>query len=126
MSALAMKHYSSVDFIERLKLAKFSDEQANVLAKENEDIVANFTEQTKIEIHNKDLVNKDDLLVTKLELQKEMEVIRKEMEVIRKEIEVVRKEIEQSKNQIILWVAGLFGTFGLFFLGVLAKGFHWF
>ena len=41
---------------------------------------------------------------------------------VQKEIEIVRKEIAQASNKTLL----LMGTFGIFFLGVLAKGFHWF
>ena len=51
----------------------------------------------------------------KLELQKEIQEVQKE-------IEIVRKEIAQASNKTLL----LMGTFGIFFLGVLAKGFHWF
>jgi hypothetical protein len=34
-------------------------------------------------------------------------------------------KIEQSRNQMIVWVASILGGFGVFFLGILAKGFHW-
>lgn len=37
-----------------------------------------------------------------------------------------KKDIEVSKNQIILWVVGIMAANSIFFLGILAKGFHWF
>lgn len=44
---------------------------------------------------------------------------------LQKEIEIVRKEIAQANNKTILWIAGIMGSFSIFFLGILAKGFHW-
>ncbi len=52
-------------------------------------------------------------------------MVRKEIEMVRKEIEIVRKEIAQSSSKTIIWLAGLLGSFGVFFFGILAKGFHW-
>jgi len=54
----------------------------------------------KQEIHDKGLVTKHD--IKSLELK-----------------------IEQTKSTMIFWVSGIIGTFGVFSLGVMAKGFHW-
>ena len=37
-----------------------------------------------------------------------------------------RRDLEAAKNQIILWVVGIIAANSIFFLGILAKGFHWF
>lgn len=44
---------------------------------------------------------------------------------LQKEIEQVRKEIEQAKNQLLFWMFAMLTGFAVFFLGALAKGFHW-
>ena len=37
-----------------------------------------------------------------------------------------RRDLEAAKNQIILWVVGIVAANSIFFLAILAKGFHWF
>ncbi len=102
------KHGSTVEFIKRLKAAKFTEEQVEILATRDEERdkqlehIFEFTAYQNME--RKKLVTNERLDIVKLELQ---------------------KEIEKTRSQIIIWVSGLLGTFGIFFLGVLAKGFHW-
>jgi len=114
--------FNIVEYIKKLRNAGVSQEVAEIQGQEIELIlevaINNSKEELqaaqrsiKANIESKDLVTKNDLEITKLELQKE--------------IEIVRKEIAQSSNKVIIWVAGLLGTFGIFFLGILAKGFHW-
>ena len=107
-----MAAISIVDYIHELKEAGFTDKQSEVQARKLEqviiDVKADIKKDIKQEIHIDELATKKDLEVVKLELQKE--------------IEIVRKEIAQASNKTLL----LMGTFGVFFLGVLAKGFHWF
>lgn len=83
MMTMATKHFSAVEFIQKLRKANFSEEQAEVLAKETEEIITKICDQTQIEIEKRELATKQD--ISKLELK-----------------------IEQTKNQLILWVAGLF------------------
>ena len=118
--------FDVVEYIKKLRNAGVSQEIAEVQAQELEHAIDNVLEQSryelqgqKLEIENslksKELATKGDVERVKLELQKEIEIVRKE-------IEIVRKEIVQASNKTLL----LMGTFGVFFLGVLAKGFHWF
>jgi len=83
-----------------------------------EEVKAELKAEIKQELHADDLVTKKDLGITKLELQKEIEVVRKE-------IEIVRKEIVQAKNQTLVWTLGMLTGFAAFLLGAMAKGFHW-
>lgn len=117
--------FDVVEFIKKLRNAGVTQEVAEIQAQSIEFVLEQNRLDTIQALDNKELSTKGDLEVTKLELQKEMEVIRKEMEVIRKEIEVVRKEISEASTRTIIWVSGIFGAYGVFFFGVIAKGFHW-
>jgi hypothetical protein len=88
MATLTVKHGSTVEFIKQLKAAKFTEEQIEILARRDEEHV----QQIEQIVENTSLT-KNDLAVTELKLQKE--------------IEIVRKEIIQASNKIIIWVAGL-------------------
>jgi hypothetical protein len=99
MSALTVKHFSAVDYMQRLKKAKFTEEQAEIVAKETEELITNILEQTQLNLEKKELATKQDLMNTKLELQKE--------------IEILRKEIAQSSNKVIIWVVGFVIASGL-------------
>jgi hypothetical protein len=99
MSALTVKHFSAVDYMQRLKKAKFTEEQAEIVAKETEELITNILEQTQLNLEKKELATKQDLMNTKLELQKE--------------IEILRKEIAQSSNKVIIWIVGFVIASGL-------------
>ena len=92
MSTLSIKHFSAVDFMQRLKKANFTDEQAEILAKETEDLFSNVIEHAKAEFDNKDLATKGDLREVELRLQRE--------------IETVRKEIVLIESKLIKWILG--------------------
>ena len=62
-------------------------------------------QENKQVFETKNLATKGDLEKLKLELQ---------------------KEIVLATNKIILWNCGIIGAFGIFFLGIFAKAFHWF
>ncbi|MCC2625793.1 MAG: hypothetical protein K0R14_1666 [Burkholderiales bacterium] len=128
--------FDVIEYIKKLRNLGVSQEVAELQAQELEhviDITTNSSKELKAELkaeikqelHADDLVTKKDLGITKLELQKEIEVVRKEIEIVRKEIEVVRKEIVQSKNQTLIWTFGMLTGFATFLLGAMAKGFHW-
>uniref|UniRef100_A0A832EEG1 DUF1640 domain-containing protein n=1 Tax=Desulfacinum infernum TaxID=35837 RepID=A0A832EEG1_9BACT len=64
------------------------------------------------------VATRDDLEITKLHLQKEMEQLRREIEQVRREVEQVRCEVEQiraelkvdlaaTKTSLVKWVAGM-------------------
>lgn len=92
MSALSMKHFSAVDFMQRLKKANFTDEQAEVLAKETEDMFSNVIEQAKAEFDNKDLATKGDILQIKGDIR-ESELR-------------LQKEIALIESKLIKWILG--------------------
>ena len=110
MSALVIDYprFDVVAYIKKLRNAGATQELAEVQAQEMEYAFDNIIKHTKQEVRevfdNKELVTKGDLEIVKLELQ---------------------KEIAQSGTKTIIWVSGLLGSFGIFFLGILAKGFHW-
>jgi hypothetical protein len=54
--------------------------------------------------------------------KEDVELIKRDL----REMELrLQKEIAQANNKTILWVIGIMSGYGAFFLGVLAKGFHW-
>ncbi len=111
--------FDAIEYTKKLRNAGVSQEVAEVQAQELEHAIDNVLEQSKHEskelFNNKDLATKGDVALIKSDLEK----VKLELQ---KEIEIVRKEIVQASNKTLL----LMGTFGVFFLGVLAKGFHWF
>jgi hypothetical protein len=104
MVNITAKHFNGVEYMQRLKKVKFTDEQAEILAKETEDLISNVLEhakeQAKSEFESKDLATKGDVRESELRLQKEI------------------KSLEVK----LLY---LYGTGFVVLLGVLAKGFHW-
>ena len=110
MPTLTANHFDVHEFIKKSKEFGASEELAEFQARQIEAISEVVQlQQQQIDVLNKfEPATKQDLGILKLELQKE--------------IEIVRKEIAQASNKTLL----LMGTFGIFFLGVLAKGFHWF
>ena len=106
MTTLAHRHFSTVEHIQKLRKANFTEQQAEVVAELIEQQSQTINEQQKeLEgLKSKDLATRGDVRESELRLQ---------------------KEIAESSTKTIIWVAGLLGTFGVFFLGILAKGFHW-
>lgn len=122
--ALNIKHFSVVEYIHRLKQAKFTDEQAEVVAEILEQQSQVFNEYNS-RVHNLELkepATKKDLEITKLDLQKEIEIVWREIEVVHREIEVVRRDT----LKFIIWT-GVSVTFTLLVSlgGMMAKGFGW-
>lgn len=111
--------FDIVEYIRKLRNAGASQALAEVQAQELEHAMSGVLEQARLEtkqaFDNKELVTKGDLELTKLALQKDIEILRKELEV----------KIAENTTKIIIWVSGIMGTFGVFFFGVLARGFHW-
>lgn len=99
------KTLSIVDYIHELKEAGFTDKQAEVQAKRLEQVVAEVETKIKEDLKSQAFSTKSDVENT---------------------ANLLRKEIAEAKNQIILWVVGIIAANSIFFLGVLAKGFHWF
>ena len=121
--------FSVVEYIKKLRNAGASQELAEVQAQEIEYVIEQTRQENKQEtkqiLENKDLATKGDLVLVRGDLR-ELELrLQKEIEIVRREIEVVRKEVAQSSTKLIIWMTSTFGGFSIFFLSVLAKGFHW-
>jgi hypothetical protein len=69
-TTVGMKHFSAVDYMQRLKKANFTDEQAEILAKETEELLSNVLDQSKAELEKRELATKNDLMATELRLIK--------------------------------------------------------
>lgn len=128
MTAITInKHFDVLNFVKKAKESGIKEEFAEYQAREIE-LLAGYQAKEiaklaeKIQAQNakissleaREPATRGDLEITKLELQKEMEVIRKE-------IEVVRQEIEHSK----IWALLIFGGGWVSMLAIVAKGFHW-
>lgn len=103
--------FDVVEYIKKLRNAGVNQEVAEIQGQELEHVINNVLKQSKELFDSKELATKGYIREAELRLEKE--------------IEMVRKEIAESSTKTIVWTAGLLGTFGVFFLGILAKGFHW-
>lgn len=91
MSTIA-KHFDVLDFVKKSKQLGASEELAEYQARQIEQAIDFAISQAREEIDAKELATKRDL--------KELELSNK-------------RDLESTKNQIILWVAGLFLASGL-------------
>jgi hypothetical protein len=115
MSKVTMKYFDVFNFVKKAKEFGVNEQFAEYEARQIEQAINTIANEVKMEI-KKELHS--DELVTKNDLKQQLEIVKLELQ---KEIEIVRKEIAQASNKALL----LMGTFGIFFLGALAKGFHW-
>jgi catalase (peroxidase I) len=102
--AVSTPIFDVVEYIKKLRNAGVSQEVAEIQGQEIEHVINNVLHQAKQE--SREIFDSKDL-ATKLD------------------IEVVRKEISQASNKSIIWIVSILGGYGVFFLGILAKGFHW-
>jgi len=113
MSA-TIKHFSVVEYIQELKRAKFTDEQAQVVARIFEQQAETIQDQ-RIEIDAlkaKEPATKSDIYEMKHEI---------------KQLELKIEQYRYDSLKFIVWT-GIGITFTLLVTlgGMLAKGFHWF
>lgn len=89
--------FDTHDFVKKLKIVGFSEEQAEVLTDLQKTTVLNTLEQARHEYDLDDLATKRDM--------KDMEVgLRRDM----KEMELkLQKEIAETKADLIRWVVGV-------------------
>lgn len=96
-------HFDVLGYVEKAEKLGIPNEVAKFQAREMENLYATTVDGVNKEIQeeliNKKLATKGDVRESELKLQKE--------------IEIVRKEIAQSKNQVIIWVAGMFVASGI-------------
>ena len=108
MIEMPVKHFSWVDFIQGLKAAKFTDVQAEYLAKNAENLVENVLEHAKHELENKGLATKGDVLLLKqdikaLELEVKQNIKTLESEV-KQDIKALELEVKQDIKALELEV----------------------
>ena len=114
-----ISRFDVVEYIKKLRNAGASQELAEVQAQEIEHIISDVLTQSKQEImaviNSKELATKGDLREIELRLQK----------AIAEGDLSLRTDIAKTSNKTILWIIGILSGYGVFFLGILAKGFHW-
>lgn len=108
MDTLTAKHFSAVDYMQKLRSANFTQQQAETLAQETEFLIEKVIEQTKTSIEDKDLATKKDVLL------------------IQAEIRETELKLQNNLKSLELKIMTLYGAGFLVMLGILAKGFHWF
>jgi len=89
--------FDTHDFVKKLKVAGFSEEQAEILTDLQKTTVLNTLEQARHDYHLDDLATKRDMKELETALARDV-----------KEIELkVQKEIAETKADLIRWVVGV-------------------
>jgi hypothetical protein len=122
MATITARYFDALTFVRKSRELGVPEQLAEYQARQFEQVINIVSNEIKAEIkqelHADELLTKGDLKqqleITKLELQKEIEIVRREIEVVRNDI---------KKSEIVLLI--IFGSGFLTMLGVLAKGFHW-
>lgn len=110
MNDIAMKHFSTVEYIQKLRKADFTEAQAEVVAEIIELQAQNISDYNNrlMQFENKDLATKGDISLVKSEIR-ESEL-----------------RLQNSLKSLEIKLMALYGAGFLVLLGILAKGFHWF
>lgn len=110
MSDIAMKHFSAVEYIQKLRKAEFTEAQAEVVAEIIELQAQNISDYNNrlTQFENKDLATKGDISL------------------VRSEVRESELRLQNSLKSLEIKLMALYGAGFLVLLGILAKGFHWF
>lgn len=108
MSTLTVRFFDTHEYVKKSKEMGVKEEVAEYQVAQIEKAIETAVQVVKDDIKAKDLATRGDIDIVRGELRESELKLQKEIEVVRKEIEIVRKEIAQSKNQVIIWVAGMF------------------
>lgn len=110
MSDIAMKHFSTVEYIQKLRKAEFTEAQAEVVAEIIELQAQNISDYNNrlTQFENKDLATKGDISL------------------VRSEVRESELRLQNSLKSLEIKLMALYGAGFLVLLGILAKGFHWF
>ncbi len=117
MNTMTTIMFDILEFVNKSKELGVDEKVAELNARHIEQLAEAMEQRMQDQRHQiealklQELCSKGDLRESELRLQKE--------------IEIVRKEVAQTGVNTIIWVSGIMGTISVFFLGVLAKGFHW-
>ena len=112
MATLAIKHFDILEFVKIAKENGINEKFAEYQARQIELLADIIQEQnTKlITLEAKEPATKKDLEITKLELQKD--------------IEIIRKEVAEIKSSLIWWIRGTGATTIIAILGLLKYIIH--
>jgi|GEM_PF-3986907 len=107
----SVPRFDVVEYIKKLRNAGASQQLAETQAQELEHVLEEAISMSKLDVQSKELATRGNIK----ELELKIEQTKSELQ----------KEIAQSSNRTIIWVVSLLSGYGVFFLGILAKGFHW-
>jgi hypothetical protein len=94
---MATLTFDTHDFVKKLKVAGFSEEQAEILTDLQKTTVLNTLEQARHDYHLDDLATKRDMKELETALARDV-----------KELELkLQKEIAETKADLIRWVVGV-------------------
>ena len=112
-------HFDILEFVKMAKENGVNEKFAEYQARQMEVLSEVVQEQrSKISVlESKNPATKGDLEITKLELQKEIEIVRKD-------IEIIRKEIAEVKSNLIWWILGTGATTIFAIAGLLKFSLH--
>lgn len=99
MTAIAMKHFDALDYVEHSKSLGVDEKIAKYQARQIEQAIEITTNNARSETENRELATKKDIR----DVQKDI----KELDL------TLRAEIQKSKLEVVLWVAGFFIASGL-------------
>lgn len=114
--------FDVVEYIKKLRNAGATQQLAEVQAQELEHVLEEAINTSKMDVQSKELATKGNIKELELKIEQTRRELELKIEQMRLELQ---KEIAQSSTKIIIWVVSLLGGYSVFFLGVLAKGFHW-
>ena len=106
MSTLAIKYFDTHKYVKKSKDLGSSEELAEYQVAEFERAIETAIDSVRNEMGSKELATKHDINIVKYDIS----IVRKDIDLVKLELQ---KEIVSSKNQMILWIAGLLFTNGL-------------
>ena len=100
MTTVSIKYFDTHEFVKKSKELGSSEALAEYQIKQFEQAIETAVISVKDEIKSKELATKHDV-----------DMVRKDVEMVRKDLDLLKldlqKEIISSRNQMILWIAGL-------------------
>lgn len=99
MTAITMKHFDILDYVDQSKAFGMDERLAKYQARQIEQVIEIATNNARSEIENRELATKKDIR----DVQKDI----KELDL------TLRAEIQKSKFELVVWVVGLFIVNGL-------------
>lgn len=104
--------FDAFEYARQLREVGFTEQQAEVFAKNAVQIIKIAKESAKEDVHSGDLATKRDINEVESALKRDLNEF---------ELQITR-QIEKSKNATLLWMFAMLSGVA----GVMATGFHWF